>query len=149
MRAARGDGAADDAKTQKVVAELTKLISPGGSQSAPAAAASTGRGASRTRRSGGERSGSYRSSRVPALYANANEALPLLRELARLGPTEVVLDDSALPSLTDLDPEGAYLTWTVTLHSACEEQAIREVFEFVEDDCVLEISASGAGRHGV
>ena len=64
----------------------------------------------------------------PQLYANANEALPLLRELEDLAPTEVVLDDSALPALTELDPEGAYLAWTVTLHSACEEAAIRDVF---------------------
>ncbi len=66
----------------------------------------------------------------------------MLRELARLGQTEIVLDDHALPALADLDPEGAYLAWTVTLHSACEEGAIREVFEFVEDDCVLEIAAT-------
>ena len=57
-----------------------------------------------------------------------------------------MLDDSALPSLPDLDPEGAYLAWTVTLHSACEETAIREVFEFVEDDCVLEISAEASAE---
>ncbi len=141
VRAARGDGAADDAKTQKVVAELTKLISPGGSQSASAAAAAPAE-VPAVPAAPAEKDWVISFKPRAALYANANEALPLLRELARLGSTEVVLDDSALPSLTDLDPEGAYLTWTVTLHSACEEQAIREVFEFVEDDCVLEISAA-------
>jgi two-component system chemotaxis sensor kinase CheA len=140
VRAARGDGAADDAKTQKVVAELTKLISPGAGQSAPEAAAKP---TEATPEAAAPAETIWVISFKPraALYANANEALPLLRELGRLGQIEVVLDDSALPALTDLDPEGAYLAWTVTLHSACEESAIRDVFEFVEDDCVLEISA--------
>jgi two-component system, chemotaxis family, sensor kinase CheA len=140
VRAARGDGAADDAKTQKVVAELTKLISPGASQSAPAAQAMPAE-AKPEPAAPAEKAWVISFKPRAALYANANEALPLLRELARLGQTDVVLDASALPSLTDLDPEGAYLAWTVTLHSACEESAIREVFEFVEDDCVLEVSA--------
>ena len=140
VRAARGDGPADDAKTQKVVAELTKLISPGAAQSAPEAAAKPAE-AKPEAAAPAETIWVILFKPRAALYANANEALPLLRELGRLGQIDVVLDDSALPALTDLDPEGAYLAWTVTLHSACEEREIREVFEFVEDDCVLEISA--------
>jgi two-component system, chemotaxis family, sensor kinase CheA len=140
VRAARGDGPADEAKTQKVVAELTKLITPGGGQSAPEAAAKPA-AAKPEAVLPAEKIWVISFKPRAALYANANEALPLLRELGRLGQIDVVFDDSALPSLTDLDPEGAYFSWTVTLQSACEEQAIRDVFEFVEDDCVLEISA--------
>jgi two-component system chemotaxis sensor kinase CheA len=138
VRAARGDGPADEAKTQKVVAELTRLISPGASASEPAAAKPAE--AKPEPAMPAEKVWVISFKPRAALYANANEALPLLRELGRLGRTEVVLDDSALPSLNELDPEGAYFTWTVTLHSACDERAIRDVFEFVEDDCVLEIS---------
>ena len=79
-----------------------------------------------------------------ALYAKANEAGLLLRELARLGPTEVELDADALPDLDTLDPEGAYLSWTVRLDAAVDEAAVREVFEFVEDDCELEVAPLGA-----
>ncbi len=75
----------------------------------------------------------------PALYAKANEAALLLRELGRLGQAEVSLDASALPLIDALDPEGAYLTWTIRLAGAADEAAIREVFEFVEGDCRLEI----------
>lgn len=78
----------------------------------------------------------------PALYAKANEAALLLRELNRLGETEIKLDTSLLPELHELDPEGAYLTWLITLKSDCEESDIRELFEFVEDDCRLEIGRS-------
>jgi two-component system chemotaxis sensor kinase CheA len=75
------------------------------------------------------------------LYAKANEAALLLRELARLGETVVELDDSALPLLTELDPEAAYLAWNVTLSGDIDETSVREVFEFVDGDCELEVTA--------
>jgi len=73
------------------------------------------------------------------MYAKANEAGLVLRELARLGETEVTLDDSALPPLDQMLAESAYLRWTVRLVTEADEAAIREVFEFVEDDCVLSV----------
>ena len=73
------------------------------------------------------------------LYRKANETALLLRELARLGPIQATLDDSALPTLEFLDPEAAYVTWTVRLETEQDEAAIREVFEFVDGDCELEI----------
>ncbi|HLJ70698.1 MAG TPA: chemotaxis protein CheA [Roseiarcus sp.] len=79
----------------------------------------------------------------PALYAKANEAGLLLRELARLGEAVVSCDIGETPLLPDLDPEGAYLRWTVTLPGDVEEAAIREVFEFVADDCDLDIRREG------
>ncbi|MFN3512926.1 MAG: chemotaxis protein CheA [Phenylobacterium sp.] len=73
------------------------------------------------------------------MYAKANESGLVLRELARLGETEVTFDDSALPPLDQLSAEAAYLRWTVRLTTEADEAAIREVFEFVEDDCEIEI----------
>src|SRR5690606_16274620 len=73
------------------------------------------------------------------MYAKANEAGLILRELARLGPVAVELDAGALPDLESLAPEEAYLVWQVTLESEADEATIREAFEFVEDDCRLEI----------
>ncbi len=78
-----------------------------------------------------------------ALYAKANETALLLRELGRLGETHVTVDADGLPLLEDLDPEGAYLAWTVRLDGAAEETAIREVFEFVDGDCDLDIRREG------
>ena len=74
-----------------------------------------------------------------ALYANANEAGLLLRELERLGPLTVELLDDALPPLDSLAPEASYLAWTVLLDAPASEADIREVFEFVEGDCALTI----------
>ena len=74
-----------------------------------------------------------------AMYAKANDAAMLLRELARLGPTSVSLDTTELPDLMSLDPEGAYLAWTIDLQTDQPESSIQEVFEFVDSDCDVEI----------
>jgi two-component system chemotaxis sensor kinase CheA len=80
----------------------------------------------------------------PELYAKANETVLLLRELARLGEVEVELDASDLPLLSHLDPEGAYLAWNVRIRGDATEQDLREVFEFVDSDCELEVQSIGA-----
>ena len=79
----------------------------------------------------------------PELYAKANETVLLLRELARLGEVEVELDAGDLPLLPHLDPEGAYLSWTVRIRGDATEADLREVFEFVDADCELDVQAIG------
>ena len=78
-----------------------------------------------------------------SLYAKANETALLLREAARLGPTEVSLDLTDLPLLDALDPEEGYLAWTVSIETDAGEAAIREVFEFVDGDCDLTVAPAG------
>ena len=79
------------------------------------------------------------------LYQKANESGLLLRELARLGKVEVRLDASGLPTLQNMNPEDAYLGWSVALSGpTLEEASIREVFEWVEGDCYLDIVREGA-----
>ncbi|PHY18054.1 chemotaxis protein CheA [Caulobacter sp. BP25] len=73
------------------------------------------------------------------LYRKANETALLLRELSRLGPIKATLDDRHLPELDELDPEAAYVTWNVRVETDEDETAIREVFEFVDGDCDLDI----------
>jgi len=77
------------------------------------------------------------------LYQKANDSVLLLRELARLGEVEVELDATDLPLLQQLDPEGAYLAWTVRLSGDARREDVAEVFEFVESDCELEITGAG------
>ena len=73
----------------------------------------------------------------PELYAKGNETAVLLRELAFLGKIEVTCDTSDLPGLPELDPEGAYLGWTIELETERDEGAIRDIFDFVEWDSTL------------
>jgi two-component system chemotaxis sensor kinase CheA len=77
------------------------------------------------------------------LYAKANEPLFVLRELQWLGSVTAELDVARLPLLPDLEPEEAYVGWTITLRTHAGEAVVRDVFAFVEGDCDLEI-ASGA-----
>ena len=74
-----------------------------------------------------------------ALYAKANDAGLLLRELARLGDAVVEIDASGVPTLDALEPEEGCLSWTIRLPGAVDEAAIRDVFEFVDGDCDLAI----------
>lgn len=76
----------------------------------------------------------------PRLYANANETALLLRELGRLGPISVEMDDSGLPSLEDLEPLDSHLVWTIHLDAPVAELDVRDVFDFVETDCDLSIT---------
>ncbi|QAY95367.1 chemotaxis protein CheA [Methylovirgula ligni] len=75
----------------------------------------------------------------PSLYAKANEAMLILRELGSLGTVETSCDISELPLLSELDPEGAYLSWTIKLTTPKSEDTVREVFDFVTWDCDLDI----------
>lgn len=75
----------------------------------------------------------------PALYENANDPCLLLRELTRLGSCMIECDISEIPSLDEIDPAGAYLSWTISVETEEEEEEVTDVFEFVEGDCELKI----------
>lgn len=94
--------------------------------------------------------GSWRIDFVPhaALYESANEPLPFLQELQRLGDCRVELDADNLPPLDQLDPEEAYLGWTVRLDSPAGAEDIGEIFDFVEGVCDLRIERDASAAIG-
>lgn len=75
----------------------------------------------------------------PTLFRHANEPLLLVRELRRLGPLTVIAELDRLPQLEHLEPEDAYLGWTLDLAGAAPRAQVEAVFEFVVDDCDLTI----------
>ena len=75
----------------------------------------------------------------PELYAKGNEATRLMRELSRLGALTVQCEIADVPLLANLEPEQSYLAWRATLRSEQNIDAVRSVFEFVDDDCQLDI----------
>ncbi|MFT3732409.1 MAG: chemotaxis protein CheA [Hyphomicrobium sp.] len=79
----------------------------------------------------------------PELYANANEAALIIRELSRLGTIEVDCDSTAVPALDAADPEGSYLSWEIRLSSEQPIEAVREVFEFVDGEADISIETDG------
>jgi two-component system chemotaxis sensor kinase CheA len=78
-----------------------------------------------------------------ALYGHGNETALLLRELRRLGETRITMDAGALPVLDALDPTEGYAVWTVELTTSESEDGVREVFEFVDGHCELDIRKAG------
>lgn len=74
------------------------------------------------------------------LYDTGNDPTLLFRELSEIGTLTSQVDTSNLPELTSLDHAESYLSWTLALVTEEDEQAIREVFEFVDGFCELDIA---------
>ncbi|HKJ05820.1 MAG TPA: chemotaxis protein CheA [Geopsychrobacteraceae bacterium] len=80
--------------------------------------------------------------RPPAnIFHRGIRPLALLQELARLGSCRIIAETDAVPDLDELDPELCYLYWDIILATVHDEDKIRDVFIFVEDDCDLKIFA--------
>lgn len=82
----------------------------------------------------------------PYVLQTGNEPIRMFKELRGLGHLEVESDLSKVPSFTDLDPESCYIAWQLELDTDVEKLAVKEVFEWVEDDCKLEIKAVGESK---
>jgi len=80
----------------------------------------------------------------PELFARGNDPLRMLRELAELGELESLPDISALPNFAQMDPQSCYVAWTLQLTADVEESAIRQIFDWAEGDCELQIKLAGA-----
>ncbi|GAB4301825.1 MAG: chemotaxis protein CheA [Desulfuromonadia bacterium] len=71
--------------------------------------------------------------------------LSLLNELRGLGTARVIAQYDDIPTLDRLDPEGCHIYWDIILTTNRGEDAIRDVFIFVEDDCELSIDLIDTG----
>lgn len=83
---------------------------------------------------------------APDLYAAGHEPLFLLRALTALGEAKVALDPLPDLAFAAYDPALSLLSWTVTLETSEGEGAIREVFEFAEGLCTLDVTPHEAER---
>lgn len=72
---------------------------------------------------------------------NGGEPLLMLRELAALGATCVTCDTAAIPALDEIAPCQGYLGWTFAVPADVSEAAVRDIFDFIGDDCGLAIGA--------
>lgn len=77
------------------------------------------------------------------LFKCGENPVLLMRELSTLGTCEMTAHTDAVPPLEEIDPGECYLWWSATLHTSAGQDAIRDVFMFVEDGSVIEINAVG------
>ncbi|MBU4261832.1 MAG: chemotaxis protein CheA [Proteobacteria bacterium] len=74
------------------------------------------------------------------IFQTGSNLAPLFAELRELGESTVVCHIQDVPGLAGLDPECCYLSWDIVLTTDRGEQAIRDVFIFVEDDSDIAIT---------
>ena len=137
LDASQGGGPADEENAKKIIAGLRALTSKGDAPSTPEVKAE----AERVHQPPSEKVHAYRVrfEPNPELFASGTNPLLLLNELKELGECRVVALTKDLPTLEAFDPERCYTQWEVFLTTAMGENAIRDVFIFVEDDCTLNI----------
>jgi two-component system chemotaxis sensor kinase CheA len=71
---------------------------------------------------------------------NCLDPLSFIRYLGKLGTiTGIVTLPDAIPPAGEMDPESCYLGFEVAFNSDSDKAAIESVFEFVRDDCAVQI----------
>ena len=75
----------------------------------------------------------------PGIFSLGGNPALLLRDLRNLGECKIQAHTEDIPALEEIQADACYVWWTVRLRSACDRNAIRDVFLFVEDDCELDI----------
>ena len=130
------EGADVDTDTAASLVNAFKEMLPEADHPAPAA----GGGPGRAERDGGDRV-TYRIRFQPDedLFTTGTNPLLLIDELRELGDCHAVAHIGDIPPLEMMNPEACYIHWDVILTTDLGENAVRDVFIFVEDSCELSI----------
>ncbi|MEO8111974.1 MAG: chemotaxis protein CheA [Ginsengibacter sp.] len=70
---------------------------------------------------------------------NGSNPLTMLNDLHQLGECEVNAFTDNIPTLENYEVDKCYTSWEILLKTSADANRIREVFEFVEHNCTLEI----------
>lgn len=76
-----------------------------------------------------------------SMLKTGNDPINLFNELVCLGDLEVSVDTSQVPAFSDFSAQACYFSWQLTLYADVERHVIEEIFEWVEDECELHITA--------
>jgi two-component system, chemotaxis family, sensor kinase CheA len=77
-------------------------------------------------------------------FAHGSDPLILLAELRDLGKLDITPLVENIPPIESIDPESCYIGWDLSLETDAGENAVRDVFIFVGDDCELDIKKAEA-----
>jgi two-component system chemotaxis sensor kinase CheA len=73
-------------------------------------------------------------------FRNGMDPLAILNYLAGVGTiVDMRCDESAVPALDSIDPEGCHLAFSFGLETSAPREKIESAFSFVRDDCTLQI----------
>lgn len=75
----------------------------------------------------------------PGIFGTGTNPLLLLHELQEMGRCRILARTDELPDLAELNPEECRTAWDIFLTTDQKENAIQDVFIFVEDECDLSI----------
>jgi len=73
------------------------------------------------------------------MLRTGNDPVRMIKALGELGDISIVADITALPAFADLNPEDSFLSWEITLTGDINKDDVVEVFDWVEDECDLDI----------
>ena len=73
------------------------------------------------------------------MLKTGNDTVRMLRELGELGEMELTASVENVPVLTELDPEESHMSWNIQLTGNVKEEQVREIFEWVDDECDLDV----------
>ncbi|WP_462325045.1 chemotaxis protein CheA [Desulfoplanes sp.] len=73
------------------------------------------------------------------IFITGLNPIGLIQELDELGELQVIAHTRDIPELAEMDPETCYVWWDMVLITDKDENAIHDVFIFVEDESELSI----------
>lgn len=73
------------------------------------------------------------------IYLTGTDPILLLNELRELGQCSIIAHLNEIPAIEDIDSERCYTYWDIILTTSRDENAIRDIFIFVEEDSELRI----------
>ncbi|MDP2904565.1 MAG: chemotaxis protein CheA [Methylovulum sp.] len=75
------------------------------------------------------------------LLKTGNDPVRMFRELAELGELTAFPNIQDIPSIYELDPEECNISWDLKVTGDIPAEEIKEIFNWVEGDCELDIQA--------
>jgi len=138
LEASMGGEAVDQGKNNEIINRLKIIMGEGMEESSPGKKKQPPPGVPDI---GEETEMTYRIRLKPCaeIFQSGMDPALLLEDLRELGECTVVAQTEQIPILTSYNQEQCYLFWDITLTTAKDINAIKDVFIFVEDDCDIKI----------
>ena len=140
LSASEGEGQADDALTLEISSAFKRLIPAEPDDAAQNARCGISEGGEEDIDEKAEATFRIRFRPHRELFQNGTNPVPLLNELRSLGHARIICHLKDIPDLHEIDPEACYTSWDIILTTDKEDNAIRDVFIFVEHVSDIEIT---------